>query len=229
MNRKLIPLFFTTFAVVLFLFGLLGPWYNIHNHVENIYEYDLNFHLTEAKLDGKISNIDVSRTYVYQNKNGILSLIPEDSIKRLYIDQVFDVFETTKIFVLFALLFSAITFISYTALYLFENKFYLLRNFILIMGVLFSGLSICGIIFFTVSWTSILHKVIAPFLSLSKSFPELNFSPDWAFWYSYTSSQGIFFSIGPGYAWYLMIVGGVCGLGAVVLTLKIQDPSNVRK
>ena len=160
--------------------------------------------------------------------NDIYSLLPENSDLKSSIDLILGVFEITKIFVFFALILSVITLICYAASILFIKELLLKRNFKIMLGALFSGLSITGAIYLLISWSAILQLGMDTFLSLTKNISLLidfaNIAWYIEFWYSSTPYEGIFISSGPGYSWYLIIIAAIFGLATVGLTIKENYP-----
>jgi hypothetical protein len=181
--------------------------------------YTINLFLSNANFQGQIFGINVFQSEDYENIRDILSLIPGNNENDYSINQVFDVFENTRIFVIFTLVFSIITLIVYAASFLFMSKGHRLRDLKIIVGVVFTGFSFFSLFYFFFLLSSVLQSGLSIFLSSTSFFPIPSEISEAGFWYSYNQG-GLNITMGPGHAWYLVILSGIFGLTAIVLTLK---------
>lgn len=233
MNKKILALLFATISVVLVLFSFLGPWYNFHFDLgSNIFEmdvkYEFNFYLSEANFQGLIFGRNISQTEDYGNIINLLSKIPGNAAQSSSINQVFSVFETTRLFVFFSLIFSIITFLGLAISFLYSNKNKHFQDFNIILGILFSGISFCSFFYFFIAWNSVIVRGLSLLVSTAGHNPIPSIISQVGFWF-YHNQGGIQISMGPGPAWYFMLFSGISGLFAVVLILKINNQEKVDK
>jgi hypothetical protein len=233
MNKNIISLILTTIAVALIIFGFLGPWYNFQfdirsNIIEMDVKYEFDFYLSKANFQGQIFGRSVSQTEDYDNIINLLSQIPGNSSKSSSINQVFGVFETTQLFVFFTLIISIMTFVGSAASVLFSNIKNYFRDFNIFLGVLFSGLSFCSFFYFFISWNNVIQRGLSLLSSTAGSITIPSQISDAGFWFSF-NQDGTNISMGPGSAWYFMILAGIFGLIVFVLTLTSNTQDNYDK
>ena len=233
MDKKNPAIIFTTIAIVLIIFTLLGPWYNFQLDIDsNIDELDMNYslklYLSNVNIQGQIFARNVFQSEDYENIRDILSLIPGNSENDYSINQVFNVFETTRTFVIITLVLSITTFFAYAVSVLFMIKGHCLRNTKLILGVIFSGFSFFSFFYFLFFWSSVIQRGLSLFLSSTSYIPVTSEISEAGFWFSFYQG-GLNINMGPGHAWYIMILSGIFGLIAVVFTLKSNDYGDENK
>lgn len=233
MDKKNPAIIFTTIAVVLVIFTLLGPWYNFQLDIDsNINELDMNYslrlYLSNANFQGQIFGRNVFQSEDYENIRDILYLIPGNSENDYSINQVFDVFETIRLFVIISLVLSITTFFVYALSVLFTYKDNNLRHLKIILGVIFSCFSFFSFFYFLFLWSSVIQRGLSLFLSSASYVPISSEMSEAGFWFSFYQG-GLNITMGPGHAWYIMIISGIFGLIAVVLTLKSHDSGDENK
>ena len=84
---------------------------------------------------------------------------------------------------------------------------------------LYSSLALSAILYYMFFWNSLIERSISLFLSITAIIPIPSQLADMSFWYNFNLG-GTEISMGPGFGWYLLIVGAIFGLIAFILRYK---------
>ena len=200
MKKNLLTFILVTISLILLILAFIGPWYNLsmkYSFLGIQTNYNQNLYLDSIEIYGKIGGIDKTQTI-------FLSDMASQGISKSYIE----FFQNTSYLVIIAIILCVLEFLIITTCLFYDDKARILKKFGVISGLFTLCLTIIAVIYFIVGWNNIINM----FQGLVNYFFENigiqnPFNQNLGFWYS-SIKNGSSFSIGPGYAWYLMIIAG---------------------
>ncbi len=224
MDKNLISLIFTVVAVILIAVGVFFPWYNFQLEVKsNIIQVNLNieikYYLSRAVFSGETFGNTISHSYDYSEILHLISRNPWYDSERSTIKNVLGIFDTTLYIIIFTFIFSIGALISAIVSLFDFNKY----EFLIFLNKVFISLTSClaigAIFYFMFAWNSMIQCGISMFLSLFGPRPILLQHTDMSFWYGFNLG-GSHISMGPGYAWEMVIIAAIFMFIAAVLNYK---------
>lgn len=203
---KITSIFFAVIVIVILFISLLGPWYNMSMRYDGgslSQDSTMDFYLDKMTSSSNFDGKHTSETKTYKDikdeiKNVNSSYAPGylydyyDGMSKIGSITIFLIIITIIITILIILLI-AVSFI---------NKNSIIRHLCGILCIITFVLILFTVFNFMFSWTDAQQK---PFSMLTDSTLS---SEEIGFWYSKELS-GISFRLGPGYAWYIMIIAGI--------------------
>ena len=202
MQKKVIGMVFAILALVFIIIGLVGSWYNVHMDYSLSYmegESDTNIYLTrmtaKSTMSGSTQEQDMNISDIRQQyEAGGMDTSFLDAI-----DNAFIITIIALIVAIIALFFSGLSF-----------KIFQIQKIAAILFILVFVFALIAPILFMTGFQTFIDQQLE---SMSYMTGEVE---DIGFWYS-KSGEGFNMSFGPGYAWYLMIIGAIFALiGAII-------------
>jgi hypothetical protein len=96
-----------------------------------------------------------------------------------------------------------------------------IRKLGVIFGIITFILAITAVIYFMIGWNNQVQEGISAFSTMSGT--EVTEIEDIGFWYS-QRQDGNVFTMGPGYAWYLMIIAGIITMISSLFIIIKEKP-----
>jgi hypothetical protein len=233
MKKNLFAFFIAALAVIFIVIGFIGPWYSFHLEVEsdiiqNDMNYNLHFYLSNAVFEGEVFGNSISQTYYYSSIRDLISKIPGFNPQSSTINQVLGFYDITKFIVIFTIIFSIATIISSVATIFKIKKYKLLKKLNMAFSSISFSFAIGAFFYFMLTWSSMIHRGISLFLSVTTIIPIPSQISDMGFWYSF-SQGGNQISMGPGLSWYLLLFGAILLLISVVIIFKTNKTDRKEK
>lgn len=228
MKKDIFTLIGFIVVLILILVSFFGPWYTTNTkykmeslappsdfnmtHSPSYYEetdYTVGYYLTKIQMKGTMFDKDLEQSIDYSLYKQQLKQAPAWA-QTSPMTNIFDIFDYTMSITVAVILVSILALIC-TIVTILPIKYHkTMRNLGIIFGTITCILAIAAVIYFMLEWNNMLSEwstyVISEYDSSSPS--EL---ADMGFWYSYSSNGGEY-SMGPGFAWYLMIIAGIIAL-----------------
>lgn len=212
MKKNIIGMVFTILALVFIAIGLVGSWYNAHMEISmTMFELESNADIYLTRLEGTSTmggNVQTQSLSIDEAR---------EQYKAAGMDTgFFDTIGNALILTILALIF-AIMALIFSIL---SVKIPKLQKIGGILAILLFIFALIAPILFMTGFSGYLDEQAA---IAEASSPSSNIG-DIGFWYS-KSMEGLDMSMGPGYAWYLMIIAAVFGLiAAIMLFVKQKQP-----
>ena len=206
MNKNIVSTIFTILALVFIIIALFGVWYSGNQKISlSGFEIENGFDIHLNSIEGRVVNDGGD----LETQSESISELREQ-YKEAGMDTGFlDVIDTTFIITIIGLVFAILAFI-FAALSFFKPKIQKIAG---ILSILLFVFALIAPIYFMIGYSDYLDEQIESWGTSS----EIS---DLGFWYSKSVSGGEI-SMGPGYAWYLILIGAVFGLiAAITLFLK---------
>ena len=243
MDKTLFSIIGFTFAFILILFSIIGPWYstslefnytppkyeiftNLSKNQETDIQASIQYYLTKADSKGNFLGYYEETSIDYSDLKNQLSFYKSQSDLKT-MDSVFFIFDLS--FYLCILLFILILSALFCSIFLFfkiGDKIFI-RNIAALLGFSAFILAIILILFFMVSWINILQDL--PNLYGMSSIQGESRNP--FFWYSLGSSSSSSLgtteynvSVGPGYSWYFILISGIISLITCIFIFRKIKP-----
>ena len=202
MQKKIIGMIFAILALVFVIIGLVGSWYNVHMEYSSSYmtgESDSDIYLTrmtaKSTMGGSTQEQDMSIDEIRdQYEAGGMDTSFLDAINNTFIITII-----ALIFAIIALVFAGLSF-----------KIFHLGKIGAILLILVFVFALISPILFMTGFQSFIDQQMETYSGMTTGVEDIGF------WYS-NSGEGFNMSLGPGYAWYLMIIGAIFALVAAII------------
>ena len=231
MKKSVLALLFTVIALIFIVISLFGPWYNFQlevksNITQNNMNYDIDFYLSKAVIEGEVFGNTISQNYDYTNIRQLFSQIPGYNEQSSTLNQVLGIFDITSFIVILTELFSIFTLICSAGTIFYIRYFSFLKKLNMLFSVFTFSFALCAIFYFMFFWNNLIQRGISLFLSVNSIILIPSKITDMSFWY-YFNLGGTEISMGAGFAWYLLIFAAIFGLIAFILNYKTVKPKNL--
>jgi len=184
-------------ALVFVIVALVGPWYGI--------SIKLTLGTAEIKSDATMSltatTLSVT-TPLGSNTTTTSYADTREQAKATGTDTgILDIFNIAMYFTIFALIVAILALVFLSGYTFNFGKPHMMKNLAMVFGIITFIIVLAAVFYFMVAVPS----------QLKASDSNLQNVEDFGFWYS-KSESGNSVSLGPGFAWYLMIVAGIIAL-----------------
>ncbi len=208
MKKNMLGMVFIILALMFVIIGLVGSWYSTHMKMSTMGMMEMDVDISLTKIYST-SNMNGQKVTQSMNISAIREQYDVSGMNTGFLDAIGNTFIITIVALIFAILAMVFVILS-----LFKPKIQMIGGFFSIL--LFVFMLIAPIIFM-IGFTGYAE-------TQSASFGASGETSQIGFWFS-TSQGGNETSMGPGYAWYLMIVGAVFGLiAAILIFIKNKQP-----
>ena len=198
MKKGIMALIGMIVALVFIIVALVGPWYGM-----------------SMKYGSTESTASMSLTATTATLGGTTTTTSYADAKKTASDTgIYGIFDTTLYLTIFALIVAILALVFLLGHVFNFGKPKMMKN----LAMLF------GIITFIIAFVAVFYFMIAvPGENTTKTAE----GGDMGFWYS-TSVSGTSLSVGPGFAWYLMLIAGIIALiASIAMLLKKSVPEAV--
>lgn len=209
MNKNIIGMVFAILALVFIIIGLFGSWYSSHMEMSLLGSSsmisDSDVYLT--RIEGSSGYQVGARSIQSMDLSEIREQYESAGMDTSFIDAIGNSFIVTIVALIFGIIAMVFAIIS-----ILKSKFKIIAG---ILSILVFVFAILAPIIFMTGFTSFVEAQASSYSSSAG---------DIGFWFS-TEENGVKASMGPGYAWYLMIIGAIFALiGGIILFLKQKQP-----
>jgi len=198
MKHHILALSLSLVAVILIVTTFLLPWYTTSMEFNLIGSstFEQALYLNRVEMSGSIGTLDMTQTI-------LLDAMNPQGITADYLS----LFTTVTYLILATMVCAIFGCIGISGVWFIRKKQALLKKVGVLFGILTLILAIVTILYFLVGWDTLVNGGIN---SIFENIPvDSPIDDSFGFWYSKTTSLGSI-EIGPGIAWYLMIVAGIC-------------------
>jgi len=238
MKKGVIPIILMIVVLILVFLCFLGPWYGFHikysedNSSNNNYfnssfynseetDTTADYHLTKVSMKGKAFGNPMSFSYDYSYLKDISEKM--GTSKTSQFEKMMSIFDIVFYIVIACIIVSIIGLI-FTLGILVPSKYFLtFKKLGVIFGIIVFILAIICSFYFMVEWNNLIQETESTELSMISSSQFPTDLGDTGFWYSYNKNN-FEYSLGPGYAWYLIIITGVISLISSILLYLTREP-----
>lgn len=201
MKKTMLPLILIIIGLIIIILSYFGPWYTLSINYTLLgmqANYNQQIYLSSIELSGNAVGFDFTQTI-------LLDAMEIEGISKDYIDFL----QNVKTLTLISIITCILGFIGIAAtLFNFGEKIHM-KKIGIIFGIITFCLTILTIIYFVIGWTNIEITLQQNINNFFEKIGIINpYDTHLGFWYT-NVKNGNTFSIGPGYAWYLMIITGV--------------------
>ena len=231
MKKNLTAIVIAVVVLVLTLVSFFGVWYNAHYSLisgSTMISYDTSNFLTEGKAIVKDLKTGTYSSNTL-NYNDIQHIVDYNNIPG-YVPGIFDIFNNTFYIMMIIILISVSVLVCYLLLFMPVINKNLIRKVGVSLSLLLGIVSILTIIYFAIHYTLVQNESIESVESLISG---SNLEGMVGFWsdVSYTepiTKVSLHINSGPGYAWYLMIIGAILSIISygVIRKKPIEEPSS---
>jgi len=227
MKKGIASLVCIIIGLIIIIVSFFGPWYSTHmrysyesyggyggfgsNYSSNT-EYYQNFYLTKIEMQGTMMGQDMSQSFSYDYMKEQMESSSQSTNSGLY-----NIFGNTMYIVIGVLITSIIALIGIAGFTLNIGNYNTMRKIGLIFGIITFILAILSIGYFWMAWNNQMQESISNYSSYGGSYDTPDFT--YGFWFN-QSQAGNQMSMGPGFAWYIMIIGGFLSLISTILIIK---------
>ena len=198
MNKNTFVLIGMAICLVLVTVALFGPWYGVHSKSSDS-ESTANSYLTKAIIESEQSGSTTKITMDYADS--------EDTTGK-------DVFDNTMYLTITIIILITLSLIGILGVLFHFGNAKTMRNIGVIFGIIAFILAIVSISYFMIEYTNQMNEAASAYSQISgQDLPELSF------WDSY-SEGGEDGTLGPGYAWYFVLVAGIISLISSLIFFK---------
>lgn len=214
-------------GLIIIVVSFFGPWYTSHakysfggsapfegfgSNFSYETDYNQNFYLTKMEIHGTMMGQQMTQSISYDYMKKQMQASSQTMNMGIY-----DIFGNTMYIVIGALITSVLALIGILGVALNFGKSDTMRKIGIIFGIVTFILAISAIGYFWMGWNNQMQESISSSYSSSGTYdaPDITLG----FWYNY-NQDGNEMSMGPGFAWYLMIIAGIITLISTFLILK---------
>jgi len=201
MKKTIIPIIFITSVFIILILVFFGPWYTLsidYNIIGIKANYNQIIYLDSIDLSGKAGGFDFTQTIPIETMDA-------EGISNSYIEFI----QAIKYLIVISIISSLIGLIGIFGVNFNSDK----KQFFKKLGVIFCIITFCltifTVIYFIVGWNSLENMIQQ---NIDNFFDKIGiqnpFNTNLGFWDTRIKSNSSF-SMGPGYAWYLLIIAGV--------------------
>jgi len=209
MKKGMIALIGMIVALVFIIVALIGPWYAVST------KYTLG--TTEYKMDATMSLTSSTTSTTGGETKTVSHADSRKAAAAAGADTgLYDIINIAFYLTIFALIVAILALISMLGHVFNFGKPKMMKNLAMIFGIITFVLTIVAVLYFMVALPDKMNSSMGA-ASLGKI----------GFWYS-TTISGTSISLGPGFAWYLMLIAGIIALiASIVMLLKKSAPEVV--
>jgi len=205
MDKKIVGLVGIIITLVLILVAFFTPWYNASMKGESgipggSLDMTYNFYLTKAETKGSVYGEEIDETGDYSDYKDF----PGKSV-----------FNNTMYLTIIATILSIIALVGILGLSFNFGNPESMKKLGGIFGFLTLIFAIIAPVYFMYGYGDLVEESYSAYISAG----GLESDFDFGFWFSY-SEGGNEMSLGPGIAWYIMIVAGIIALISSIVILK---------
>ena len=238
MKKSIISIALMILVLVLVLLSFLGPWYGFHikyTDDQSMYGSGVNssfydsedtdttasYYLRKVSIKGEAFGNPMSLSYDYSYIKDVSEKTDSETAPQF--EKMMNLFDVIFYIMLACIVMSIIALIFSLGVLVPGKNFLKFKRLGMIFGIIVFILALISSFYFMIEWTNIINESETTELGMTNSslFPQ-DLKID-GFWFSY--SEGNFeYSIGPGYAWYLIIITGVISLISSIMLYLTRDP-----
>lgn len=212
MKKGLPSLICTIIGLVLIIIAFFGPWYNISMSFSMFGmsgDVSEDMYLTNMHVEGDMMGQQMSESKNWE----------EVEAQGTSTVSIGFIFANTMYLVIIAIITAILAVLGAGMYVLTVSKGNAMKNLGKIFGIITFILALVAILYFMFTWTGQMEDASDTFLSMGGSSSALEES--YGFWYG-QGDAGNSISMGPGFSWYLIIIGGILMLlAAIILRKKI--------
>lgn len=201
MKKIMLPLICISMGIFILILAYLGPWYTLSINYTFLgiqANYNQHLYLNSIEFYGNTAGIDFSQTI-------LLDAMKTEGISSAYTEFL----QNTKNLTILSILTSIIGFIGIAGVLFHIGKKSAMKKIGIIFGIITLCITIITIFYFMIGWNNIETMIQQNINNFFENIGVRNpFDDNLGFWCTHTKN-GNSFSIGPGYAWYFMIIAGI--------------------